>query len=94
MYNYAYYLFGVALNAFFPLYVVAFVLSAVTLIVALSRLDVAHVGQFSADHPGTCNRWLSGIRRLRTGFRLGDDVGRIRIRRPVLRQNLIASPAG
>jgi hypothetical protein len=43
MYNYAYYLFGVALNAFFPLYVVAFVLSAVTLIVALSRLDVALV---------------------------------------------------
>ena len=43
VYNYAYYLFGAALNAFFLLYVVAFVLSAVTLIVALSRLDVSHV---------------------------------------------------
>src|ERR1700687_4804552 len=40
VYNYAYYLFGTALNAFFLLYVVAFVLSAVTLILALSRLDV------------------------------------------------------
>ena len=43
VYNYAYYLLGAALNAFFLLYVVAFVLSAVTLIVALSRLDVSHV---------------------------------------------------
>jgi hypothetical protein len=43
VYNYAYYLLGAALNAFFLLYVVAFVLSAVTLIVALSRLDVSQV---------------------------------------------------
>jgi hypothetical protein len=43
VYNYAYYLLGAALNAFFLLYVVAFVLSAVTLILALSRLDVSHV---------------------------------------------------
>ena len=43
VYNYAYYLLGAALNAFFLLYVVAFVLSAVTLIVALSRLDASHV---------------------------------------------------
>jgi hypothetical protein len=43
VYNYAYYLFGAALNAFFLLYVAAFVLSGVTLILALSRLDVAHV---------------------------------------------------
>ena len=31
VYNYAYYLFGAALNAFFPLYVLVFVLSSVTL---------------------------------------------------------------
>ena len=43
IYNYAYYLFGTALNAFFLLYVAAFVLSAVTLILALSRVDVAHI---------------------------------------------------
>jgi len=43
VYNYAYYLLGAALNAFFLLYVVAFVVSAVTLIVALSRLDASHV---------------------------------------------------
>jgi len=42
-YNYAYYLLGAALNAFFLLYVVALVVSVVTLIVALSRLDVADV---------------------------------------------------
>lgn len=40
-YNYAYYLLGAALNAFFPLYVVAVVLSVVALILTLSRTDVA-----------------------------------------------------
>jgi hypothetical protein len=43
VYNYAFYVFGAALNAFFLLYVVAFVLSAVTLILSLSRLNVAQV---------------------------------------------------
>lgn len=40
VYNYAYYLFGAALNAFFPLYVVTWVLSAVTLVLVLSRTKV------------------------------------------------------
>jgi len=39
IYNYAYYLLGTALNAFLPLYVSAFVLSVVILIVGLSRVD-------------------------------------------------------
>jgi hypothetical protein len=43
VYNYAYYMFGVALNAFFPLYVAAIVLSVVALILALSQIDVAVV---------------------------------------------------
>ncbi len=43
VYNYAYYLFGATLNVFFPLYVVSLVLSAVTLILALSRVDIGHV---------------------------------------------------
>jgi hypothetical protein len=43
VYNYAYYLFGAALNVFFPLYVVPLVLSVVILILALSRVDVGHV---------------------------------------------------
>jgi len=43
VYNYAYYLFGATLNVFFPLYVVSLVLSAVTLVLALSRVDVGHV---------------------------------------------------
>jgi hypothetical protein len=42
-YNYAYYLFGAALNCFFPLYVVTFVVSVVTLILALSAVDAAAV---------------------------------------------------
>jgi hypothetical protein len=43
IYNYAYYLLGAALNVFFLLYVVAIVLSAVTLILALSRLNAVRV---------------------------------------------------
>jgi len=51
-YNYAYYMLGAALNAFFPLYVVALVLSVVTLILALSRIDVAGVAaHFRANTP-------------------------------------------
>lgn len=42
-YNYAYYMLGAALNAFFPLYVVLLVLSVVALIVAVSRLDASQV---------------------------------------------------
>ena len=42
-YNYAYYMLGAALNAFFPLYIVPLVLSVVTLILALWRIDVADV---------------------------------------------------
>ena len=43
VYDYAYYLFGSALNAFFPLYVASFVASVVTMILALSCTDVAVV---------------------------------------------------
>ena len=43
IYNYAFYLFGAALNAFFPLYVVAFVLAVVVLILALSHLDAVEI---------------------------------------------------
>ena len=39
-YNYAFYLFGAALNAFFPIYVALVVLSVAALVLALARLDV------------------------------------------------------
>lgn len=39
-YNYAYYLFGAALNAFFPFYVVLLVCSVIALILALARLKL------------------------------------------------------
>lgn len=51
-YNYAYYLLGAALNCFFPLYLVALVLSVVTLILALSPLDaVALAAKFRPTTP-------------------------------------------
>src|SRR5215203_966272 len=42
-YNYAYYMLGATLNAFFPLYILALVLSVATLILALSRIEVAEI---------------------------------------------------
>ena len=45
VYNYAFYLFGAALNAFFPLYVLAVVTSAVALIVALAAVDTSGIAR-------------------------------------------------
>lgn len=42
-YNYVYYMLGASLNVFLPLYVALLVLSVVTLILTLSRIDVAQV---------------------------------------------------
>jgi hypothetical protein len=39
-YNYAFYLFGAALNAFFPIYAVLVVLTVAVLVLALARLDL------------------------------------------------------
>jgi hypothetical protein len=39
IYNYAFYLFGAALNVFFPLYIAAFLASSFTLLLAVVRLD-------------------------------------------------------
>ena len=51
-YNYAFYIFGAALNAFFLLYVAAFVLSAVTMLLVLPRVDIVRVaGGFSTRTP-------------------------------------------
>jgi hypothetical protein len=43
VYDYAFYLLGAALNAFFPLYVVCVVLAAVILILTLAKLDAAAI---------------------------------------------------
>jgi hypothetical protein len=51
-YNYCFYLFGAALNAFFPLYVAAVLLATVLLVRALARIDaVSVVASFSTDTP-------------------------------------------
>jgi hypothetical protein len=58
VYNYAFYAFGAALNAFFVLYLAVEVLASVGLILALSRLDidaVAHMFQ-----PSTPVRFIGG----------------------------------
>jgi hypothetical protein len=57
-YNYAYYLFGAALNPFFLLYIIAFVLSAITLIFALSHLEVTAIA--ASFRPTTPVRVIGG----------------------------------
>jgi hypothetical protein len=52
VYNYAFYLFGAALNVFFPLYVVSFLVGILTLGRLLSHLDVTVVADsFRRDAP-------------------------------------------
>ena len=58
VYNYAFYLFGAALNAFFLLYVAAFVLSAVIMILVVSHVEVAHVA--ASFRPTTPVRVIGG----------------------------------
>ena len=50
-YNYAYYMLGAALNAFFPLYVLLLVLSVVTLILVVTRIDVLQFTSFRVQTP-------------------------------------------
>ncbi len=51
-YNYAFYLFGAALNVHFLLYVASFVASAIALIAGLTALDASAIGRsFSAATP-------------------------------------------
>jgi hypothetical protein len=58
VYNYGFYLFGAALNWFFPAYVVLFAVPIFALILALGRLDAdAVAGDFSSSTP---RRWVGG----------------------------------
>ena len=57
-YNYAYYLFGAALNAYFPLYAALFVMPVFALILALGRIDAGDVASRFA--PSTPRRWIAG----------------------------------
>jgi hypothetical protein len=51
-YNYAYYLFGAALNAFFPLYLAALITAALTLIRALTAISWSDIARrFSERTP-------------------------------------------
>ena len=58
VYNYAFYLFGAALNAFFPLYVLAFVLALLILILALPGTDASRIVQ--CVHPSAPLRLIGG----------------------------------
>jgi hypothetical protein len=57
-YNYVYYMLGAALNAFFPLYIAALLLSVATLILALSRIEVAEIA--ATFRPKTPMRIVGG----------------------------------
>jgi hypothetical protein len=58
LYNYAFYLFGAAFNAFFLVYATLFAASIYALIFSLSRMDVEEIRRgFS---PGIPVRWISG----------------------------------
>ena len=58
LYNYAFYVFGAALNAFFPIYVVAVVLAGSILILSLSHLDAREVA--NRFHPAAPVRLIGG----------------------------------
>lgn len=58
IYNYAYYMLGVELNVFFPLYVAAFLAASFALILALIRVDVPGSVEYKGS-PGLC-RILGG----------------------------------
>ena len=58
LYNYAFYLFGAAVNAFFPLYVAALVLAATVLILALAHIDARRVAE--SIRPTTPVRLIGG----------------------------------
>jgi len=52
VYNYAFYLFGAALNAFLPLYILLFLLSVMALIFSLSQINVRKIAtQFDSRTP-------------------------------------------
>jgi hypothetical protein len=58
LYNFAFYLFGAALNSLFLVYVALFTLSIFALIFGLASLDVKDIGeQFRASTPV---KWISG----------------------------------
>jgi hypothetical protein len=58
VYNYAFYLFGAALNAFFLLYVVTLVVAVVLLILALAHINATRVAD--SFHPSTPVRLIGG----------------------------------
>lgn len=58
LYNYAFYLFGAALNAFFALYVVVLLLAVVAIILALARTDARKVA--AGFDPATPFRLVGG----------------------------------
>jgi hypothetical protein len=58
LYNYSFYLFGVAINWFFPLYVALFILPIVALIFALSNTGIDEISR--SFRPAASDRWVSG----------------------------------
>jgi hypothetical protein len=59
LYNYAFYLFGAAFNAFFLIYVALFSLSIFAMVFSLPRMDAYEIAQLFQDR--TPVRWISGF---------------------------------
>ena len=59
LYNNMYYLFGTPFNSFFLVYEALFVLSSIALMLGLSKIEIARVGE--AFKPGTPGKLISGF---------------------------------
>ena len=87
VYNYAFYLFGAALNVFFPLYVVSFLVGILTLGRLLSHLDVTVVADSGVTRPcallvaTSFLRWDSPSYGLACGERTPSPADRLRLNR-------------
>ena len=77
LYNYAFYLFGAALNAFFPIYVAGVVSAGAVLILLLSHIDPRRV---TARFRSTTPVRLIGAALVFIAFCVARDVGRICVR--------------
>jgi len=59
LYNYIFYLYGAAFNAFFLIYVAVFSLSVLTLILALAQVNIHVLG--TSFPPSSTVKWIAGF---------------------------------
>lgn len=74
LYNFAFYLFGAAFNAFFLVYTALFALSILALLFSLSRIDLRAVGRAFGEGGGTRGEGVAGAEAGGTGNGRGVPV--------------------